>query len=116
MQTETESAGAGRETMTPTQAHDLFVATCLRIVDAGVCIRGLDVRAIEFHRRQESSLSDDWSTSSESLGEDAGVAIPAIPVRHNPTGDVCSKCGSGNLTWSGTCKTCRDCGDAGGCG
>lgn len=42
-------------------------------------------------------------------------APPAPPAMHS-TGDVCAKCGSSNLTWSGTCKTCRDCGDAGGCG
>jgi hypothetical protein len=33
-----------------------------------------------------------------------------------PSGDVCSRCGSPNMTRAGSCLLCRDCGDtSGGC-
>lgn len=162
-----------RGKMTPIEAHDLFLLTCLRISDSGIDIKGLDVNRIEFHdaahRAPPAKLDVDGpyrcelmtdvvgqaqfeirhveesrpigvvrdgvvaqrivdtlnsahaklasiKANLEAIQHDERVVLQPGAVPPNSTGDVCAKCGSHNLTWSGTCKTCRDCGDAGGCG
>jgi ribonucleoside-diphosphate reductase alpha chain len=53
-------------------------------------------------------------------GHGAATAEPPAPGRPrlslDPTGQVCTSCGSSDMVRSGTCLTCRTCGATSGCG
>lgn len=102
-------------------AHGNRIATCFLRENAVHLVAAINAHDAMLRRartttRDDVAVEDD--ADSIAVGEPPTLPTlsPTGPLPNSQTGDVCAKCGSHNLTWSGSCKTCRDCGDAGGCG
>jgi hypothetical protein len=68
--------------------------------------------------RTPAAGSGRFRALSEEMAPDGGNGggYPDRLLLPAPTGEVCGRCGGGNMIRTGACTTCGDCGESGGCG